>query len=157
MLYLISDELSSSPFIFIKQVLSVSIQHLPAGGNEVAGWNEGMASTRKSSNNVASTKRHSGGNRKYVASVDFGTNSVRCYLYDLQGNIRSQAAERVRDIIQFASPSPSHGLLLFTLPCLFKQITQLYPHQGWNEIDPEEAWAKFQTAFQSALNSGFIS
>lgn len=31
------------------------------------------------------------------------------------------------------------------------QITQLYPHQGWNEIDPEEVWTKFQSVFNSAL------
>lgn len=36
------------------------------------------------------------------------------------------------------------------------QINQIYPHQGWNEIDPEEVWEKFQKVFKQALESRSI-
>ena len=64
--------------------------------------------------------------KKYVVSVDFGTTSVRCCLYNLDGESEAWAAER---------------------------ITQYYPHQGWNEIDPEECWQKFKQVFHLALQS----
>jgi len=64
--------------------------------------------------------------RKYIISVDLGTTSVRCFLYDEHGHVLSSAASK---------------------------ITQLYPHQGWNEIDPEEVWTKFQSVVQAALQN----
>ena len=66
---------------------------------------------------------------RYLASVDLGTTSVRCFLYDLEGRVISQATEK---------------------------ITQLYPHQGWSEIDPEEVWQKFTLVIKQALQSKLI-
>ena len=33
--------------------------------------------------------------KQYVASVDLGTTSVRCFLYDLKGSVKSSASEQV--------------------------------------------------------------
>ena len=87
--------------------------------------------------------------QKYIASVDFGTTSVRCFLFDLQGYVRSSATAKVWTLILLFR-EPDLKMLTF-------QITQLYPHQGWNEIDPEEAWDKFKYVFRTALSSWVIS
>lgn len=81
-----------------------------------------MASKRGDKN----SKRSSSTGRKLIASVDFGTTSVRCFLFDHQGRVRSSAAVKVN---------------------------QIYPQQGWNEIDPEDVWTKFQSVFKLALEN----
>ncbi|XP_057370614.1 putative glycerol kinase 5 [Daphnia carinata] len=81
-----------------------------------------MASKRGDKN----SKRSSSAGRKLIASVDFGTTSVRCFLFDHQGRVRSSAAVKVN---------------------------QIYPQQGWNEIDPEDVWTKFRTVFKQALEN----
>lgn len=50
---------------------------------------------------------------KYIASIDQGTTSTRCILFDKQGNIVSIAQ---------------------------KEHRQIYPKPGWVEHDPEEIW-----------------
>lgn len=50
---------------------------------------------------------------KYIASIDQGTTSTRCILFDKQGNIVSIAQ---------------------------KEHKQIYPKPGWVEHDPEEIW-----------------
>jgi glycerol kinase len=62
--------------------------------------------------------------KRFIVSADFGTASVRCFVYDLSGNVVARAHEKV---------------------------TLLYPHQGWCEIDPEELWNTFQSVFKRAL------
>ena len=62
---------------------------------------------------------------RYLASVDLGTTSVRCFLYDLEGRVISQATEK---------------------------ITQLYPHQGWSEIDPEEVYNLYISCYVPFLD-----
>ncbi len=37
------------------------------------------------------------------------------------------------------------------------QVSQIYPRQGWNEIDPEDVWTSFQNVFKMALESTSIS
>lgn len=69
-----------------------------------------------------------GGQRPYLAAVDLGTTSIRCFLYDLQGKVVSEASDK---------------------------IVLLYPRQGWSEIDPEEVWKKFLFVFRQALESKF--
>ncbi|KZR99593.1 Glycerol kinase 5, partial [Daphnia magna] len=32
-------------------------------------------------------------------------------------------------------------------------VNQIYPQQGWNEIDPEDVWTKFQSVFKLALEN----
>lgn len=67
-----------------------------------------------------------GGQRPYLAAVDLGTTSIRCFLYDLQGKVVSEASDK---------------------------IVLLYPRQGWSEIDPEEVWKKFLFVFRQALEN----
>jgi glycerol kinase len=43
-------------------------------------------------------KRESSAGRKFVAAIDFGTTSVRCFLYDPQGRVRSRAAEKIKQL-----------------------------------------------------------
>lgn len=51
---------------------------------------------------------------KYIISLDQGTTSSRCILFDQQGNICSAAQ---------------------------KEFTQIYPQPGWVEHDPMEIWS----------------
>lgn len=65
-------------------------------------------------------------NGKYIVSVDVGTTSIRCFVFDENGSmVSSDKAE----------------------------LTQLYPHQGWNELDPEEVWSKFQSVVKNSLQN----
>lgn len=51
---------------------------------------------------------------KYIMSLDQGTTSSRCILFDKSGNIKSMAQ---------------------------KEFTQIYPKAGWVEHDPKEIWS----------------
>ncbi|MGN0974807.1 MAG: FGGY family carbohydrate kinase, partial [Gemmiger sp.] len=51
---------------------------------------------------------------KYIISLDQGTTSSRCILFDRQGNICSVAQ---------------------------KEFTQIFPRPGWVEHDPMEIWS----------------
>ncbi len=125
---------------FQEQVsLSSSSEDLPADGEK-----------SMESNGRISKKR-----RSYVDSVDFGTNSVRCFLYDQQGKVRSSASERVILLYNICLKK-KNDIMNESFCFIGTQITQLYPHQGWNEIDPEEVWTKFQNTFKSALRSKFF-
>jgi len=64
--------------------------------------------------------------RKFIASVDVGTTSIRCFFYDENGSEVTTAMSK---------------------------LTPLYPHQGWNELDPEEVWSKFQSVVKSCLQN----
>ncbi len=52
--------------------------------------------------------------QKYVMSLDQGTTSSRCILFDKQGNVCAMAQ---------------------------KEFTQIYPQPGWVEHDPREIWS----------------
>lgn len=51
--------------------------------------------------------------KKYIMSIDAGTSSNRCFIYDIDGNIKSSAQ---------------------------KEFSQFYPKPGWVEHDPMEIW-----------------
>ena len=54
---------------------------------------------------------------KYIMAFDQGTTSSRCIIYDKKGNVVSSAQ---------------------------KEITQIYPQNGWVEHDATEIWATQQ-------------
>ncbi len=61
---------------------------------------------------------------KFIASVDQGTTSTRCILFNHSGQIVS-----------------SHQL----------EHEQIYPKPGWVEHDPHEIWARTQVVIKGAL------
>jgi len=61
---------------------------------------------------------------KYIMSLDEGTTSCRCILFDKEGNIKSVAS---------------------------REITQIYPNPGWVEHDALEIWAGQRSAVKEAL------
>ena len=62
--------------------------------------------------------------RKYIMSLDQGTTSARCILYDRQGRQISSAQ---------------------------KEFTQIYPEAGWVEHDPMEIWSTQIGVAQEAM------
>ena len=52
--------------------------------------------------------------KKYILALDQGTTSSRCIIYDKKGNMKSVAQ---------------------------KEFTQIYPRDGWVELDPMEIWS----------------
>jgi len=65
-----------------------------------------------------------------IASIDQGTTSTRCILFDSQGRIFAQAQ---------------------------KEHRQIYPQPGFVEHDPDEIWANTQTVINEALENGKIN
>ena len=63
---------------------------------------------------------------KYIASIDQGTTSTRCILFNHQGLIVS-----------------SHQL----------DHEQIYPQPGWVEHDPKEIWARCQEVIKGAMHN----
>ncbi|TST47709.1 Glycerol kinase, glycosomal [Bagarius yarrelli] len=60
----------------------------------------------------------------FILSVDVGTTSVRCHVYDKHANIRGSCSRKV--LLQ-------------------------YPERGWVEMDPEELWQSFVSVVKGAL------
>ncbi|XP_051984951.1 putative glycerol kinase 5 isoform X2 [Xyrauchen texanus] len=60
----------------------------------------------------------------FILSVDVGTTSIRCHVYDKSANIRGSCTAKV---------------------------SLLYPQPGWVEIDPEELWKGFVTVVKGAV------
>ncbi|XP_048018374.1 putative glycerol kinase 5 isoform X2 [Megalobrama amblycephala] len=60
----------------------------------------------------------------FILSVDVGTTSIRCHVYDKSANIRGSCSSKV---------------------------SLLYPQPGWVEIDPEELWKGFITVVKGAV------
>jgi glycerol kinase len=63
---------------------------------------------------------------KYVAAIDQGTTSTRCFLFDRAGQPRAGAQQEHR---------------------------QIYPRPGWVEHDPVEIWDRTRRVFAEALDS----
>ena len=61
---------------------------------------------------------------KYIVSLDQGTTSSRCILFDHGGRIVSVAQ---------------------------KEFTQIFPNPGWVEHDPEEIWQSIQDVMAEAM------
>ncbi|XP_012681794.1 putative glycerol kinase 5 [Clupea harengus] len=74
---------------------------------------------------------HRNGHRKerFILSVDIGTTSIRCHVYDKEAKIRGTCTTKV---------------------------SLLYPEPGRVEMDPEELWQSFVTVVKGAVqDSGF--
>ena len=64
--------------------------------------------------------------KKYILSLDSGTTSVRALLFDRNGNVRSMAQH---------------------------DFTQIFPHAGWVEHDPNEIWSLQLAAAREAIKN----
>ncbi|KAL5020710.1 hypothetical protein ScPMuIL_002207 [Solemya velum] len=60
----------------------------------------------------------------YVLSVDVGTTSLRCHIYDRHGNIRGSSSKR---------------------------IEMQYPHQGWVEVVPDVLFDQLVLSVKESL------
>ncbi|XP_043119656.1 putative glycerol kinase 5 isoform X3 [Puntigrus tetrazona] len=60
----------------------------------------------------------------FILSVDVGTTSIRCHVYDKSASIRGSCSTKV---------------------------SLLYPRPGWVEIDPEDLWKGFVTVVKGAV------
>ncbi|XP_059358132.1 putative glycerol kinase 5 [Carassius carassius] len=60
----------------------------------------------------------------FILSVDVGTTSIRCHVYDKSARIRGSCSTKV---------------------------SLLYPQPGWVEIDPEDLWKGFVTVVKGAV------
>ncbi|XP_036409577.1 putative glycerol kinase 5 [Megalops cyprinoides] len=71
------------------------------------------------------TQRNGFKRESYILSVDVGTTSIRCHVYDKQAQIKGSCSTKV---------------------------TLLYPQPGWVEMDPEELWQGFVAVVKGAVN-----
>ena len=62
--------------------------------------------------------------KKYIMSLDQGTTSSRCILFDHEGNICGMAQ---------------------------KELTQIYPQPGWVEQNPREIWSTQLSVLAEAI------
>ncbi|MCR5418054.1 MAG: glycerol kinase GlpK [Lachnospiraceae bacterium] len=62
--------------------------------------------------------------KQYIMSLDQGTTSSRCIIFDKQGNIRAKAQ---------------------------KEYTQIYPKPGWVEHNPKEIWSSQYSVMMEVL------
>jgi glycerol kinase len=67
---------------------------------------------------------------KYIASIDQGTTSTRCMIFDHSGNVVAIAQ---------------------------KEHLQIYPKPGWVEHDPLEIWARVQEVVEIALTKSGLT
>ncbi|XP_055322195.1 putative glycerol kinase 5 [Sitodiplosis mosellana] len=68
--------------------------------------------------------------KKYIASLDIGTTSIRCFIYDINVNIVGKACAN---------------------------IELLYPQPGYVEINPDELWQKILKTIQNAISDAQLN
>ncbi|KAK8380201.1 hypothetical protein O3P69_016676 [Scylla paramamosain] len=67
---------------------------------------------------------------QYIASLDLGTTTLRCFIYNRKAQLCGRAEEKV---------------------------TLLYPAPGRVEMDPEELWSKFMIVMSAAISNAGVS
>uniref|UniRef100_T1IVH2 Glycerol kinase 5 n=1 Tax=Strigamia maritima TaxID=126957 RepID=T1IVH2_STRMM len=70
------------------------------------------------------------GTDRYIAAVDVGTSSIRCFIFDQQTKIRGTAR---------------------------RKIELIYPKTGWVEIDPENLWQSCVEVLKDSIQSARLS
>ncbi|XP_061098846.1 putative glycerol kinase 5 isoform X2 [Conger conger] len=70
------------------------------------------------------TQRNGLKRESYILSVDVGTTSIRCHIYDKNAEIRGSCS---------------------------KKVTLIYPAPGWVEMDPEALWQSFVAVVKGAV------
>lgn len=71
-----------------------------------------------------STQRNGMKRDGYILSVDVGTTSIRCHIYDKSATVKASCT---------------------------RKVTLLYPKPGWVEMDPEELWQNFVGVVKGAV------
>lgn len=109
----------------------------------------------------------------FILSVDVGTTSIRCHVYDKQANIRGSCTTKVCLAFPssscFTRPSPKSSTCMYHIRCniwvfypviiklmfcivvIFYQVVPLYPEVGYVEMDPEALWTGFITVVKGAV------
>lgn len=96
----------------------------------------------------------------FILSVDVGTTSIRCHVYDKEANTRGSCTTKVPlttlvlwncafpHIVHFCVKRAQNRLLLW---CASPQVVPLYPEVGHVEMDPEALWNGFTSVVRGAV------
>lgn len=106
----------------------------------------------------------------FILSVDVGTTSIRCHVYDKQANIRGSCTTEVgivfspvvsrapfpnpplaRTCTSGATYEKTFRLTVRLMFCVFYQVVPLYPEVGYVEMDPDALWTGFITVVKGAV------
>lgn len=92
---------------------------------------------------------------KYIAALDVGTTTIRCFIYDNNVQIVGKASDKVNNIYL----KKNLGKEKFTSHTFFGylQIELLYPQPGYVEINPDELWRKIISVIVSAIEDAKLN
>lgn len=111
--------------------------------------------------------------KKYIASLDIGTTSLRCFIYDINVHIVGKASAKVCFI--FHKYNLDFRLVLFNISISktnahfflyskilfffwnFSQIELLYPQPGYVEINPGDLWQSIVATIQNAISDAKLN
>lgn len=90
---------------------------------------------------------------KYIAGLDIGTTSLRCFIYDSKTHVHGRGSHHVSaTLVQFINKSESNFL-----SHVYTQINLLYPKPGYVEIDPDELFESVVTVIKDALAGASVT
>lgn len=97
---------------------------------------------------------------RFILSVDIGTTSIRCHVYDKAANIRGSCTTKVLvsrcsnyttntqlSLYNISMNGVAVGILMLT----FLQVIPLYPNVGYVEMDPDAIWKGFISVTKGAV------
>lgn len=97
--------------------------------------------------------------KKYIASLDIGTTSIRCFIYDINVNIVGRACANVNIQLLLKKIMYNTNVILTGKNKSFflYQIELLYPQPGYVEINPDELWQSILKAIQNAISDAKLT
>lgn len=97
----------------------------------------------------------------FILSVDIGTTSIRCHVYDKTANIRGSCTTKVLisrrsnytantplSLCNISMNGVTVGILMLLI---FLQVIPLYPKVGYVEMNPDAIWKGFITVAKGAV------
>lgn len=105
---------------------------------------------------------HKNGFKKegFILSVDIGTTSIRCHVYDKTANIRGSCSTKV--LTRCSNSTTNTQLSLcniymnrvtvgILMGIIFLQVIPLYPNVGYVEMNPDAIWKGFISVARGAV------
>uniref|UniRef100_A0A6A7FPS1 Glycerol kinase 5 n=1 Tax=Hirondellea gigas TaxID=1518452 RepID=A0A6A7FPS1_9CRUS len=116
------------------KVIRTSAQHRSNSNHSPGRWGHYFAGKYFNSETIVKngqqstnrTQSTSNVEKKYIASLDLGTTTVRCFIFNKRGRICARAEEKVE---------------------------LLHPKRGYVEMDPEQVWSMCKNVIQTAVTS----
>lgn len=90
--------------------------------------------------------------KKYIAALDIGTTSLRCFIYDSNVRICGVASEKVKCIDIVAIHCRRLKIFL-----RFIKIELLYPQPGYCEINPDDLWTAVLKTIREAIENAKLT